>query len=1227
MRGLQNFISDIRSAQNKEQEQRRVEKELANIRQRFSDDKSLSGYDRRKYVWKLLYIYMLGYDIEFGHKQAADLIPLPKYKDKQVGYMACSLLLRENDEFLRLTMNAVRMDLTSRNEAFETLALSFIGNVGGSEMADALTQDVIKLLSSGAARPLLKKRASLALLRLIRKTSHDQQVVTADTFSPVINALLDERDLGLLLSATTLLQGVCARNGAAGYEGAVPRLVRILERLTTHREREVPAEYLYYGIPSPWLQCKCLRVLQFFPAPEVPSDQTSLTSILKSTIDAVGSGDAVKNANPNKGNALHAILFEAISVVLQHDVDHELLNVCISVLGKFLNSKDANIKYLALETLARLALVPEILDTIRVHQATVITSLRDVDLSIRKRSMDLLFTMCDASCAEELVREMLSYLVTSELGMREELVLKVAILAEKWAPSVQWYVDVALELLEKAGDYVSEDVWHRVVQLVTNNPAMQEYAARNVVEVLRRGATHESLICTSAYILGEFGRLIVNEVSPSEQFKLLNAVFPAASQPTKGLLMTAFVKIYLVDSANPELRTSVVGLFERHQRYMDAELQQRAVEYLRLVATPSAAAQHYLLPMPKWEERESTLLKRLQASEGVDPEAGRPAMRRSASNAHVSGNLSPVVSGAISPTKSMVGGTRLIVGTQIAQLPPQASVDLLGADSYKVAAGAPSNGVLAIMPANPVDLLSDLLSDTVTISPAQPQQPPPGAATPQYTGQPGQQYAGGFAVPYPGAPGQPASQYTGQPAPQYTGQPTPQYTGQPAPQYTGQPGQQYTGQPGQQYTGQPTPQYTGQPGQQYAGGFSAPYPGAPGQPAPQYTGQPAPQYTGQPAPQYTGQPAPQYAGGFAAQHTGGPAPQYTGGPPPPQNTGQTAYPAQPQQPAYPPLPTAGYPPASAVSPYMAQQAQAAAQLPLAPSYSSGSVPAPYGQPGAAPPGSAFAAQPAPLQDVAAAAVPGGPEGARLAGSIEGWFGSLLVKDRGILYEDQNLQIGVQSRYTRGTGQVVLFLGNKNADVALSGVALIVVQQQGLQVTAGNVPNALQPKQQVQVVISAAAIAPFSGAPSLVLGYQVAGVAVRQQLQLPIVPHKFFEPAPTIPKELFFEQWKALGAPPVKAQEMVERATPVATPTLVTLSRMVNLGVEHGYLDPSPHNEAGAAYFICGPQGAEQSILVMARIEGNPQNMAQFRVTVASPAPQLSTHVKDLLATHLRSIAA
>jgi len=36
-------------------------------------------------------------------------------------------------------------------------------------------------------------------------------------------------------------------------------------------------------------------------------------------------------------------------------------------------------------------------------------------------------------------------------------------------------------------------------------------------------------------------------------------------------------------------------------------------------------------------------------------------------------------------------------------------------------------------------------------------------------------------------------------------------------------------------------------------------------------------------------------------------------------------------------------------------------------------------------------------------------------------------------------------------------------------------------------------------------------------------------------------------------------------------------------------VEHGYLDPSPYNEAGAGYFVCGMPGAQQFILVMVRL--------------------------------------
>jgi hypothetical protein len=53
----------------------------------------------------------------------------------------------------------------------------------------------------------------------------------------------------------------------------------------------------------------------------------------------VGTGDAARSANPNKANALYAILFEAISLVMQYNNDKPLLTTCVSVLGNFLTAK------------------------------------------------------------------------------------------------------------------------------------------------------------------------------------------------------------------------------------------------------------------------------------------------------------------------------------------------------------------------------------------------------------------------------------------------------------------------------------------------------------------------------------------------------------------------------------------------------------------------------------------------------------------------------------------------------------------------------------------------------------------------------------------------------------------------------------------------------------------------------------------------------------------------
>lgn len=72
------------TGKSKEAEIKRINKELANIRNKFKGDKTLDGYQKKKYVCKLLFIFLLGHDIDFGHMEAVNLLSSNKYSEKQI---------------------------------------------------------------------------------------------------------------------------------------------------------------------------------------------------------------------------------------------------------------------------------------------------------------------------------------------------------------------------------------------------------------------------------------------------------------------------------------------------------------------------------------------------------------------------------------------------------------------------------------------------------------------------------------------------------------------------------------------------------------------------------------------------------------------------------------------------------------------------------------------------------------------------------------------------------------------------------------------------------------------------------------------------------------------------------------------------------------------------------------------------------------------------------------
>lgn len=111
---------------------------------------------------------------------------------------------------------------------------------------------------------------------------------------------------------------------------------------------------------------------------------------------------------------------------------------CGALLGKFLAVREPNIRYLGLETMARLAARPGMHAVVQMHQVKVSELLKDQDVSIRKRALDMLFVMCSPSTVQAIMAQLLDYLGTCAMALREELVLKMAVLAERHAADRLW---------------------------------------------------------------------------------------------------------------------------------------------------------------------------------------------------------------------------------------------------------------------------------------------------------------------------------------------------------------------------------------------------------------------------------------------------------------------------------------------------------------------------------------------------------------------------------------------------------------------------------------------------------------------------------------------------------------------------------------------------------------------------------------------------------------------
>jgi AP-1 complex subunit gamma-1 len=443
-------------------------------------------------------------------------------------------------------------------------------------MARDLFPDVEKMLST--SNPYIRRKAALCAMKIARKVPD-----FAEHFVDGAKLLLNDRNHGVLLCGLTLVTNLCEDDDAEGGESGmvqafrpvVGQLVKTLKGLSSSG---YAPEHDVSGVTDPFIQVKILQLLRVLGRGD-PATSEQINDIL---------AQVATNTDSSK-NVGNSILYEAVLTILEIEADSGLRVLGVNILGKFLTNKDNNIRYVALNTLIKVVAVEP--NAVQRHRNTVLECLRDPDISIRRRALDLSFTLINASNVSLLIRELLAFLEMADNEFKSLMCSEIGIAADRFAPNKRWHVDTMLRVLKLAGNYVKEPIMSSFVRLVASNPDQQTYCVQRLYASLKEDISQEGLILAGAWVIGEYGDALVkggsyedaelaqniNESDIVDLFQtILNSAY--ASAIVSEYIITSSMKLTtrLRDPAQVErIRRMMAG----RSTDLSVEIQQRAVEY------------------------------------------------------------------------------------------------------------------------------------------------------------------------------------------------------------------------------------------------------------------------------------------------------------------------------------------------------------------------------------------------------------------------------------------------------------------------------------------------------------------------------------------------------------------------------------------------------------------------------------------------------------------------
>ena len=592
-----------------------IAKESAAIRASLREDEPFA---RHRNVAKLMYMHMLGYPTHFGQMECVKLIATAGFPEKRVGYLGLMILLDERQEVTMLVTNSIKNDLGHKNHFIVGLALCALGNICTAEMARDVAPEVAGLL--GNRNSYVRKKAALCAIRVVNKVPE-----LAESFLDGAEALLADRHHGVLLAAVTLILRLCdneqkalndvrvnrgsdARIANANpdsitrrFRARVPDLVKILRALL---HGAYSAEHDVGGQHDPFLQVKLLRLLRTLGQGDAEASDAMSDAL----------ANVASNESRSSKNAGAAVLYEAVRCAVGVESVGGLRVLAVNVLGRFLADKDNNVRYVALNAVAKV--VGNDAQAVQRHRRTIVECVKDGDVTIRRSALNLVYSLVNAGNVETLAPELLEYLAVADPEFKSDVATKIARLSTTFAPSDRWRIDTFVQTLLRGGSHVAREECRSFVALLTNRVALQPYATRALFRAAHDAAfddAHAPLVAVACWALGEYGDDVYQNrlpdepplaLTPRDVVDTLKSVLRDARAPrdTRRVAATALAKLA---ARVPELRSDCVAAVAAFGSALDLEMQQRSVEFAGVFgrgADVAAAALERMPPMAMRDE-------------------------------------------------------------------------------------------------------------------------------------------------------------------------------------------------------------------------------------------------------------------------------------------------------------------------------------------------------------------------------------------------------------------------------------------------------------------------------------------------------------------------------------------------------------------------------------------------------------------------------------------------